>query len=124
MEDPGPETNLLSSKSKLSKIPLLLLISSFILLLSCLIILIIILIQLKKEKEDTTITPKTTGKSPIIGLTGMRIPDGNETINMTETPYTSDQIQIHYIEAIEKVGGIPMGMPVLQKLNIETIKKQ
>ena len=124
MEDPGPETNLLFSKSKLSKIPLLILISSFILLLSCLIILILILIQVKKEKEDTTITSKTTGKTPIIGLTGMRIPDGNETINMTETPYTSDQIQIHYIEAIEKAGGIPMGMPVLQKLNIETIKKQ
>lgn len=125
MEDPGPDTILLGSKSKLSKIPLIILILSFILLLACLVILILILIQVKKEKEETTpITPKTTGKTPIIGLTGMRIPEGNETINMTETPYTADQVQIHYIEAIEKAGGIPIGMPVLQELNVETIKKQ
>ena len=126
MEEPGIETKLLGSKSKLSKIPLILLILSFILLIICLIILIAILTQIKKEneKEETPTTPKTTGKTPIIGITGMRVPDGNETINMTETPFTSDMVQIHYIEAIEKAGGIPMGMPVLQELNVETIKKQ
>ena len=48
----------------------------------------------------------------------MRIPDGNETI------YTADQTQIHYIEAIEKAGGIPISLPVLQNLNSEVIKRQ
>ena len=126
MEEPGVDANLLGSKSKLSKIPLIILILSFILLLVCLIILIAILVQVKKEnvKEETPTTPKTTGKTPIIGLTGMRMPEGNETINMTETPLTSDMVQIHYIEAIEKAGGIPIGMPVLQEFNVETIKKQ
>jgi len=119
MEDPGPEANFLGSKSKLSKIPLILLILSFILLLACLIILILTLIQVKKED-----TQKTTGKTPIIGLTGKRVPEGNETIYMTETPSTTDMIQIHYLEAIEKAGGIPIGMPVLQEFNVETIKKQ
>ena len=115
MEEPGVDANLLGSKSKLSKIPLIILILSFILLLVCLIILIAVLVQVKKEneKEETPTTQKTTGKTPIIGLTGMRMPEGNETINMTETPLTSDMVQIHYIEAIEKAGGIPIGMPVL-----------
>ena len=119
MEDPGPEANFLGSKFKLSKIPLILLILSFILLIACLIILILTLIQVKKED-----TQKTTGKTPIIGLTGKRVPEGNETINMTETPSTTDMIQIHYLEAIEKAGGIPIGMPILQEFNVETIKKQ
>ena len=49
----------------------------------------------------------------------MRIPDGSG-----ETMFTADQTQIHYIEAIEKAGGIPMTLPVLQKYNIEIIKHQ
>ena len=125
MEDPDPERNLLSPNSKSSKIPLIILVLSFILLITSLIFLILIFIQVKdsksNEKEEA---PKAKGKTPIIGLTGKRVPEGNETINMTETPLTSDMVQIHYIEAIEKAGGIPIGMPVLQEFNVETIKKQ
>ena len=123
MEDPGSEANLLGSKSKLSKIPLIIIALSFILIIACLIIIIFVLNQVKKE-EDTSTTSKTTGKTPIIGLTGKRVPEGNETINMTETPTTTDMIQIHYLEAIEKAGGIPIGLPILQEFNVETIKKQ
>ena len=125
MEDPDPERNLLSPNSKSSKIPLIILVLSFILLITSLIFLILIFIQVKdsksNEKEEA---PKAKGKTPIIGLTGKRVPEGNETINMTETPTTTDMIQIHYIEAIEKSGGIPIGLPILQEFNVDIIEKQ
>ena len=31
----------------------------------------------------------------------------NETITMTEDPNTADEVQVHYIEAIKRAGGIP-----------------
>lgn len=126
MENPELESNLLSSKSKSSKIPLIILVLSFFLLVACLIILILVLIQVKNqksnEKEETP--KKTTGKTPIIGFTGKRVPEGNETINMTETDTTTDMIQIHYIEAIEKAGGITIGLPIPQEFNVDIIEKQ
>ena len=55
----------------------------------------------------------------------MRVPtDSNETITMTEGPLTPDQVQIHYIEAVQKSRGIPIVLPVLEIFNPETIKKQ
>ena len=48
----------------------------------------------------------------------MRIPDGPESL------YTSDSTQIHYILAVEKAGGIPITLPVLQNFNSEIIKRQ
>ena len=35
-----------------------------------------------------------------------------------------DQVQIHYIEAIQKAKGILIVLPVLQEFNQETIKRQ
>ena len=35
-----------------------------------------------------------------------------------------DQVQIHYIEAIQKAKGIPIVLPVLQEFNPETVKRQ
>ena len=57
-------------------------------------------------------------RSPIIGINGMRIPDGEEERNIM------DKTNIHYIGAVQKSGGIPITLPVLQVLDIETVKKQ
>jgi putative glutamine amidotransferase len=114
-----------------SKLPIILLIIIIILLLAGFILLIIILTKIKtadsneEKKEDTTPEEVTEVRAPIIGLTGMRVPTNeSETIIMTEDPYTPDQIQVHYIEAIEKAGGIPIGLPVLQKFDKDSLKKQ
>ena len=53
MEVQDPEFNLLGSKSKLSKLPLVISILSFILLLICLIFLIIIFNKVKKDTSET-----------------------------------------------------------------------
>ena len=58
-------------------------------------------------------------QSPIIGFTGMRWPQKG----LAEM-HVMDQIQIHYLEAVEKVNGIPMGLPVAQIFNPERIKRQ
>ena len=55
---------------------------------------------------------------PIIGINGMRIPDEDDEL------YAMDKTNIHYIAAIQKSGGIPIVLPVLDKLNTEIIKKQ
>lgn len=66
-------------------------------------------ISLSKEKID---------KAPIIGINGMRWPDGSEEM------FTMDKTQIHYIKAIQKGGGVPITLPVLEDFDIETIKRQ
>ena len=58
-------------------------------------------------------------KAPIIGLTGMRWPDGKKG-----DMFIMDKTQIHYIEAIQKSGGIPIVLPVLEEFNSDTIKRQ
>lgn len=58
-------------------------------------------------------------KSPIIGLTGMRWPQKG----LAEM-HVMDQTQIHYLEAVERVKGIPMVIPVPQIFNPDTIKEQ
>ena len=97
--------------SSKSKIPLILLLIAIIILLVCLVLLVVIITKTNltnEKKEDKT------GKAPLIGLTGKRVPTNpNETQTMTEDTKTTDQIQIHYIQAIERAGGIPMGLPVL-----------
>lgn len=62
-----------------------------------------------KDKED---------KAPIIGINGMRWPDGAGEM------FTMDKTQIHYIAAVQKGGGIPISLPVLEEFDIETIKRQ
>ena len=56
---------------------------------------------------------------PIIGLTGMRWPDGNKG-----EMFIMDKTQIHYIEAIQKSGGIPIILPVLEVFDTDTVKRQ
>ena len=123
-----------------SKVPLFISILLLVFILVSFILIIYIITQLKdiEEKEDKETTDekkeesqgqgqgdKTKGGPPIIGFTGMRVPtNANETINMTEDANTADQLQIHYIEAIERVGGIPVSLPVLQSFNPDVIKKQ
>ena len=58
-------------------------------------------------------------KAPIIGLTGMRWPDNNK-----HDMFIMDKVQIHYIEAIQKAGGIPIVLPVLEQFNSDTVKRQ
>ena len=58
-------------------------------------------------------------KAPIIGLTGMRWPDSNKG-----EMFIMDKTQIHYIEAIQKSGGIPIILPVLELFDPDTIKRQ
>ena len=62
-----------------------------------------------KEKDE---------RKPIIGINGMRWPDGAEEM------FTMDKTQIHYIRAIQKSGGIPITLPVLEDFDPETIKRQ
>ena len=62
----------------------------------------------------------TKDKAPIIGLTGMRWPDKNDKGDM----FIMDKVQIHYIEAIQKAGGIPIVLPVLEQFDSETVKRQ
>ena len=58
-------------------------------------------------------------KAPIIGLPGMRWPD-----NIKGEMFIMDKTQIHYIEAVQKSGGIPIILPVLEEFCPETIKRQ
>ena len=80
--------------------------------------------------KNVTITEKSSDESsskdkeivedrpPLIGITGMRIPDGSELM------FSSDSTQIHYILAVEEAGGIPITLPVLQNFDPEVIKRQ
>ena len=65
--------------------------------------------SISKENED---------KAPIIGINGMRWPDGAEEM------FTMDKTQIHYIKAVQRGGGIPITLPVLEEFDIETIRRQ
>ena len=58
-------------------------------------------------------------KVPIIGLTGMRWPDGNKN-----DMFTMDKTQVHYIEAVQRSGGIPIILPVLEIFNSDTVRRQ
>ena len=62
-----------------------------------------------KEKED---------RAPIIGINGVREPDGSEEM------FIMDLTQIHYIGAVQKGGGIPITLPVLEEFDIDTVKRQ
>jgi len=113
-------------KKRNSIIPLLLIALIFLLVIAIFIMIIYLYVHFK----NVTITEKSTDESspkdkeiyedrpPLIGITGMRIPDGPESL------YTSDSTQIHYILAVEKAGGIPITLPVLQNFNSEIIKRQ
>ena len=111
-----------STKSPKKNNMLLIILKVLIVLMFSIIgILIYIVIKYKNstiyiEKEKETLKEK---RSPIIGITGMRVTEGKP-----ETFFSVDQTQIHYIEAVEKSGGIPLSLPVLQTFNIETIKRQ
>ena len=102
---------------------------STIFILFSFLLIIVIATQVKdlkdKENNQNQEQSKKTGHAPIIGLTGKREPSiENETITMTEDPNTADEVQVHYIEAIERAGGIPLSLPVLQTFNRETLKRQ
>ena len=58
-------------------------------------------------------------KAPIIGLTGMRWPDGNKN-----DMFIMDKTQVHYIEAVQRSGGIPIILPVLEIFNSDTVRRQ
>ena len=58
-------------------------------------------------------------RPPIIGITGMRWPDEKK-----EEMFIMDKTQVHYIEAVQKAGGIPIILPVLEEFNSDTIKSQ
>ena len=58
-----------------------------------------------------------SNRPPVIGITGMRL-------NNEDGLYTVDETQIHYIGAIEKSGGVPVSLPVLQTFNSEVIRRQ
>ena len=124
--DRNPEEPVLGGQRKSC---LSLIITSFFALISITILVLVIYLSvhfnnvtIHKDKEENKEENKEESKShriPIIGITGMRIPDGTG-----ETMFTADQTQIHYIETIEKSGGIPITLPVLQTFNVEIIKHQ
>ena len=67
------------------------------------------ILSLPKDKID---------KAPIIGINGMRWPDNSEEM------FTMDKTQIHYIAAIQKGGGVPITLPVLEYFDVDIIKRQ
>ena len=120
----------IKKKSRISTI-LMILIFTFLLLTVILLFYLVFYIKTKTisdddddedekkegKEEDNKQQNQISERAPIIGITGMRL--GEE-----ETLYTSDQTQIHYIAAIEKAGGIPLSLPVLQNFNSDIIKRQ
>ena len=58
-------------------------------------------------------------QAPIIGITGMRSPEDKK-----EEMHIMDKTQIHYIQAIQNAGGIPISLPVLAQFNSKVIKRQ
>ena len=120
VNNPEDQTSLRKS-SRISTI-LIILIFIFLLLLVILVFYLVFYIKSKtiSDDDDDNKNTENTGKSdrpPRIGITGMRI-------NNVETMRTSDETQIHYIEAVEKAGGIPLSLPVLQSFNPEVIRRQ
>ena len=92
-----------------------------IILIAILILVIYLLghfhnVTIHENKEENKHKQKSE-RIPIIGITGMRIPD-------EEAMLETDQTEIHNIESIEKSGGIPITLPVLQTFNREIIKRQ
>ena len=67
---------------------------------------------MSQEEEDIN-------QAPIIGITGMRSPDDKK-----EEMHIMDKTQIHYIQAIQNAGGIPISLPVLAQFNSKVIKRQ
>ena len=68
--------------------------------------------------SNITLSKGKSDRAPIIGINGMRWPDGAEEM------FTMDKTQIHYIRAIQKAGGIPITLPCLEDFDVETIKRQ
>jgi putative glutamine amidotransferase len=113
-------------KKRNSIVPLLLIVLIFLLV----IVILIMIIYLCVHFKNVTITEKPSDESsskdkeiyedraPLIGIPGRRVPDGPESLS------SIDNTQIHYILAVEKAGGIPIILPVLQTFNSEIIKRQ
>ena len=112
----------LQQSPKRSRLPIILILIILIIIITMFVLIIYLVVQNNNANNSTENTSneekKISDRAPIIGITGMRIPDGEETL------YTADQTQIHYILAVEKSGGIPISLPVLQSFNSETIKRQ
>lgn len=62
---------------------------------------------------------KDMSQAPVIGITGMRSPEDKK-----EDMHIMDKTQIHYIQAIQNAGGVPISLPVLDQFNSEIIKRQ
>lgn len=105
-------------ETKSSKLPTILILVIFIFILVILGLTIYLVVKSKDDDDDNIEQKSTQDRVPIIGITGMRLPDGDESL------YSTDQTQIHYIAAVEKSGGIPISLPVLETFNSETIKRQ
>jgi hypothetical protein len=126
MECNSGKDNELLLKKKNNIIPLILIVLIFLLI----IVILIMVIYLCVHFKNVTITEKPSDESsskdkeiyedraPLIGIPGRRVPDGPESLS------SIDNTQIHYILAVEKAGGIPIGLPVLQTFNSEIIKRQ
>ena len=126
MESNSGKDNELLLKKKNNIIPLLLIVLIFLLV----IVILIMIIYLCVHFKNVTITEKPSDESsskdkeiyedraPLIGIPGRRVPDGPESLS------SIDNTQIHYILAVEKAGGIPIILPVLQTFNSEIIKRQ
>ena len=72
MEDLGSEVGLLGSRSKSSKIPLIILFLSFILLIISFIFLILIFNQVKKDKDNSETNEKTQSNMTILFVIAMK----------------------------------------------------
>ena len=119
-EEASPEESSPQPQKKNYSLLIILIILIF-LMISIIAILIYIIIHFN---NSTIYIQKETNKekekrAPIIGITGMRVTEGKP-----ETIFSVDQTQIHYIEAVEMSGGVPLSLPVLQTFNTELIKRQ
>ena len=123
----GPEGQ--ESQKKNSKILTILFILLIIFVVISVILLIFLVFYIKSKTisdEDEEKNSEKTKESeesekpnrlPRIGIAQRRV-------NKDETMDASIETQIHYIEAIEKAGGVPLSLPILNSFNSEVIKSQ
>ena len=112
------EAKRVSKINRIYKI-LIILILIILLLLLALLVYILIYIRSKTISENKEQNEKQeSNEYPLIGIIGKRDPEGEISMN------NYDLTQIDYIGAVEKSGGIPIALPVLENFNTEIIKRQ
>ena len=106
------------SIKKITRIHIIIIILILIIFILLLILIILLIYIYSKTENEEQNEKQESDKSPLIGIVVKRDPEGEISMN------NYDLTQIDYIGAVEKSGGIPISLPVLQNFNTEVIKRQ